>query len=392
MTLVAAAVAVAAIATLMLLYPSGLSAVGEVLGGFVAGLSARPAGQPFAHLLLALLVYEPLAWVFGVFGVVGALLAGNAMGRFLAGWAIVAVVVGLVYPGATSAHTLMLILPLAALGAQVVAARLAPDARAQGDAPPEPGNWEGLWEAPAWGMAAYIAGVVGLLAVVYVHLIHVGRELSSSTAPPELATVLPYLLFAALSFALIVIGFFLVGATWGSGAAVRGLVLAAALVMGAYTVSAAWGLAVSRADDARELWYLERPSRVIHMLRATVQDGSERDRGAPNTAEVVAVIPPDGALAWALRDFTNLRFADAATPDIATPLVVLPAEIEEPSLGADYLGQSFVTRWTWRFDTLGTQGLLGWLLQRRTYVPAFASERYIVWLRTDIYGVPEATP
>ena len=389
--LLSAAASVALVATLLFLYPAGLSAVGEVLGDFVQGLGARPAGQTFAHPVLVLLFYEPLAWIFGVIGLVSAVGANRAPRpalRFLAGWALAALAIGLFYPGATSAHALLMILPLAALAARVIAVRL--------ETPPveigEAASWEGMWQTPGWGLPAYIAGLAALAAAVYINLMIMGREMADLAFAATLQSELPRLVLAGLSLGLIVIVFFLVGATWGSRTAVRGFIMAAVFVLGAYTFSAAWGLAVFRADDPRELWYLDRPTRALRQLVRVVQDGSERDVGTPNTAPVAAQIPPDGALAWALRDFENLTFVSGPSAAITTPLVILPADDPEPVLGADYVGQGFVTRRTWRFDSVGLQGLLGWVLQRYAFTQPLPAEEYIVWMRTDVYGTAEAAP
>ena len=394
--LVGAAASVAVVATLLFANPPGLSAVGEVLGGFVEGLTSRTEGQPFALPILALLVYEPLVWLFGGIGLVRAMGSDRPMGRFLAGWAHAALVICLVYPGAVAAHALLMVVPLAALAGRAAGGAL--PARDEGHAPRDAeaedvpfDSWAPMWQTPEWGLPAYIAGLVALAAAVYLNLMIIGRDVANLALAAETQTYLPRLLMVALSLILIVIVFFLVGATWGSRTALRGLNIAAVLVLGVYTLSAAWGLAVTRADDPRELWYGDRPTHAIHALVQALAEGSERDQGAPTTAPVAAQVPPGGALAWALRGFRNLTFIEAPSARVATPLVVLPADDTEPVLGADYVGQGFVVRRTFRFDTVGTQGLLGWLLQRYTYAPPMPAERYIVWMRTDIYGTAGAS-
>src|SRR5260221_6949017 len=54
------------VATVFLLYPRGLSTIGEVLNQAVRGIVTRPAGNPFAFPLLTSPLYEPVLWIVGV--------------------------------------------------------------------------------------------------------------------------------------------------------------------------------------------------------------------------------------------------------------------------------------------------------------------------------------
>jgi hypothetical protein len=416
--LVSAAVCVVVISTVLMFYPAGLGAAGEVVGGFVDGALSRTADQPFAWPVGVLLFYEPLVWIFGLVGVFG-IRSGDRMGIFLGGWALTGLLLGLLYPSGMPAHALMMVLPLAGLASRAVMSPIFEDTEDDetGEAIEEEDaaaenlmGWDGLGiKAPGWALWSFIAALVGLCAAAYTNLIVFSQKLiehyqqvlalrdeSLDEAGKESIQIilsgieselLPRGLFVGLVGVMMIILFFIVGATWSNRSAKRGVLIAVCIVLGVCALSGAAGLALYRADDARELWYLSRPDEQIDMLVETVAEGAIREAGTPVTATVAAQIPDDGALAWALRDFEALEFIKQPSAEITAPVVVLPSTEQEPVLGADYLGQDFVTQRDWSLSWMDAAGMPAWMLQRRTLTAPQPVQQYVVWYRTDIYGL-----
>ncbi|MBN1286150.1 MAG: hypothetical protein JXB47_12200 [Anaerolineae bacterium] len=395
-TLVAAAVAVVVVATVFLLYPAGLGAVGSVLGGFVEGIIARPAGQGFALPFLTFLLYEPLVWIFGAWGLVSALRAGDPTARFLAGWALTGLFLLIFYPGARPAHGLLAVLPMACLAVRAVAPRIFYSAgddedESEGGEDETDGAWEVSPQMPGWAKWGYVAGIMALSAAAYLNLMLVGRAIALSGGEDSLVLISRFL-FAGMVVLMLVILFFIAGASWGSRAAARGMLQGLVLVLGLYTLSGGAALGFYHADEPRELWYRERPTPQLRLLAEVVGEGSMRAEGSPVTAPVMAQIPPDGAEAWALRAIKSLVFIDAPSAHVNAPVVMLPDASggdadETPVLGDDYVGMPMVTRRTWDPATVGPEGLLLWVLQREALARPQPAERYVVWLRTDVYGI-----
>ncbi len=101
--------------------------------------------------------------------------------------------------------------------------------------------------------------------------------------------------------------------------------------------------------------------------------------------------PADGALAWALRRFHNAQYVTELAPTIKPPVMVLPAAIEKPVVGAAYVGQGFSVYNKWEKDELSWD-VLAWLYNRSSRRPPVGDGRVIVWVRNDVYGVSLDTP
>jgi len=183
---------------------------------------------------------------------------------------------------------------------------------------------------------------------------------------------------------------------FGNRTALQGIGLGL-LLLGIVT-SAGSGLraATSRADNPTEFWHMGAPSKEILLLRETLVQLAEREsRGFLEMPITVVtddtVIRPDGAVAWAVRDFINTTFVSDVTEAQDQGIVLVRELSEPPALGLAYVGQPFVVEERWNLQSmLGFDGL-AWWLQRRTRSVADTPERAVLWLRQDVYnGVPAA--
>lgn len=410
--LVMAGLTVLVVGTGFFWLPQGLTAVGNALGDGVAGFWQRTPGAPVAFPLWISLRYEPALLLFGLLASVRAIREGGFFERALVGWFVLGVVWSLVYAGAEAGHALWLTLPLSALIALQVTLWLTerPD---------------GYWRVPEWGVPLHAAVTAALWVAVGMTLLLLAKRLlvdlplgvtdfdalaralfegiyNRSTADPDVITIQEQpvfshilyfiqlrLLIAVMLPLLIGVLFFLVGSIWGARAAWRGLALGTL----AYLLAFGWGLggraALHVPGDPRELWYPDPVTDDVGELRATLREMSLRATGEPRLISVAALVPDDGALAWALRDYPNTLFVNGVGPEINTGAVLMPYTSVPPRMGADYIGKDLVIRQTWDLDSLSWRDALMWYYNSDTQMDPLPETRLQVWIRSDIYGVEQ---
>ncbi len=387
--LIVTAVVIALTATVFLLYPRGLSNIGELVNEAVRSLFSRPAGSMFAFPLINSLFYEPVLWVFGIVGVYMVLNGdetenGNFVNRALVGWLVVSILAALIYQGGQPAHALWFTLPLAGLSAVAIDKALRP-------------VYDQFWNVPTWGPWLHGLAVVAMLAIIGVNLVIIGRAilLASPEQFPSLSDQDRLrLLFDIPAILLVVITFFLVGSMWGNRAAWRGMGIGVLIFLSIFTFSQGWRAAVVNADDPRELWRVNPAARNLNLLEQTLTTASRRVDGMPYSTELVVQTNPDvtaedGALAWVMRKFKT-QYVTALAPSTNAPVIILPASVQSPAVAAAYVGQDFPVYYTWNRTTLSWD-LLSWYYERATRVPVQSGQRIVVWVRSDIYGVPTDT-
>jgi hypothetical protein len=179
---------------------------------------------------------------------------------------------------------------------------------------------------------------------------------------------------------------FLFGMGWSPRAAQLGLTLGMATALLSVTVGAGWGMTQTRANNPVELWWDRPTADALHLLMDTLSSVSNYSVGDERDIEVTVLASTDSVLAWALRDYKHATFVDALDPVVASPVVIAPAEQENPTLGSAYVGQAF-TLHQMASGTLSWQEEVAWLVFRRRPVQ---SERVILWVRQDVAQLPDA--
>ncbi|MBL8057646.1 MAG: hypothetical protein JNK29_13165, partial [Anaerolineales bacterium] len=113
----------------------------------------------------------------------------------------------------------------------------------------------------------------------------------------------------------------------------------------------------------------------------TLASVSNFDIGQDREIAVTVQADPDGALAWALRDFPKAQFVAELDAFITSPVVIAPENQQNPALGSAYVGQVFPAARLWRPENLFWNEQLAWLVARRGPVE---TERVILWVRQDV--------
>jgi uncharacterized protein (TIGR03663 family) len=341
-----------------------------VAGGLLAGWFSRfgPAPNPVASPLAFVFIYEPLALLFGLGGLVDAVRRGHRFGVLLGLWGGLAALSLVLMPGRTLADVLWVVLPLAVL-VGLAAESLARGVRAHK-------AWSSGW--------LYALVVLVLWGYLYLRLARY-VETGSSTE----------LLLAWLSLALQ--GLLAAAFAMGDRPAVvlRAGVVGVGMVFLGVTLSAGWGVVYARPADPRELLVREPTAIEVRDLVETLRDLSWQRTGAATTVPFTFEAAPDSVLAWYLRDFSAARRVESlaglgveeAGPVIVTCQRILPlAEAED----APYAGQDFPLRRDWDSEEINCarvwplppecRAFVKWLLFRDTLSPSVPDRWAVLWL------------
>lgn len=378
-----------------MLYPAGLSIVGETLLQALAGfIQPSQEGSPALFPLLTMIVYNPLLIVLGVTGAVFLILrqVDTFADRFLMSALALMALFFVVYAGGRPGWALFLVLPLAWLTTQL--------AREIVTTYPVPSF---VNQPSPWVIGALAAAVVGVLLILSLHIQGVGRGLMIFPVGGDLTTLMEpqfnYLrastIWIVISAVLLAVGYFLAMSLWGSVTALQGLGLGVLLFMVGAGVGTGWSVAVTNSSNPAELWHNSAISPDAPLLRETLLEISQRDTlGFPQIPLAIlldeaAGIHDDRFLAWLVRDFENARFVASLADARRGEIVLLPASVEEPDLGGSYVGQSFALR---SYASVGDLGLLDWvpwLSLRQLRAQGIPRTTAILWLRIDVYdGIP----
>jgi hypothetical protein len=373
-----ALLALVTVSTLFMLYPQGLSAVGELLGSGVRGIVTPVPDTPRFFPLLVTVFYEPVLLVLGLAAVIQLVRRDKFtfVERFFTGWLICGIVASLVYAGAGAEQALWLVMPLAGLASSLVAGLLVKN---------EHPLW---WNVPSW--SRWIVALCGifLLSMCAVHAQALGRALVSM---PD--GVLQFsginsasLVLVLISIMSMVIGFFLASSLWGLETTGQGAVLALLFFALITSLGSGWRASVVSAENPIELWNRESTSVETSLLRATLTDLSRRESGGYPLISIAALVPEDGVTAWLLRDYANTRFITDVNDARNQEIAILPMYNEPPPLEGSYVGQTFLITRRWNPDSIQYADIPLWWLTGRFPNQLAPTNTVVLWLRQDIYS------
>ncbi|MCB9459415.1 MAG: glycosyltransferase family 39 protein [Anaerolineaceae bacterium] len=395
--------------TLFMLYPAGLGHVGNLLANTLAGF-VRPAAatMPPGLGLAGLLVYE-LGFVILALAAIISLMRQGRFGyvqRFLAIWALLAAVTGLLYRGATPAFAIWSVLPMVFLIADYALGLFSNI--------PVIVYWtEGFVEQDAsgqryaWIKYAISLLIIGAFVIVSVHLQEIGRGLQripvgaglgdalATMREPIMAEFRYSLLFFFVTLLFIVISLMLVASIWGNRTMLQALGIGFFVYVIGTSLGGGWQTAVVHASNPAEYWYSATTEPDAYLLRETLYEISERESGGEPLISIVAVrgtaLEDDGLVGWLLRDYPNTEYVGTFAEAARNPIVLLPeVDVNLLNLGGDYVGQPFeIMQPTLAYD-VSLVDVVAWMGQRR--LRSFVGNKYTVslWLRQDVYdALPE---
>lgn len=372
----ALAITIALGATLFAVFPGGLGAAGDQLVRFLQGFM-RPAAET-TYLGIVLLLAEPGLLLFGLIGAWLAAQSEQPWQRFVAGWAIAALIASLLYRGAAPEHAMWSAVPLAVLAALAVDRLLA----LRHDGPPL---------AP-W------AAATGLLALTGMTIASVTQLLKSPTiltVPPGVAPDQALLTFAVEAGLTILWGILFgllwltLASVWGTRLAWRGYGLGALIAFTLIAAGQSASLAFARATSPYDPLNAAPAAPALDMLVETAREIGDFAGAHPYDVDIEVQADSGTAVIWALRGFHNVTVVDHVDPQVQSTLVVTPAGSDSPALGSSYVGQDFVTTRTWTPRGLALEDVIRWVIYRRAPTPT-ADTRAILWVREDVFRLAHA--
>jgi len=347
---------------------AGIGATGDLFASWLArfGLASNPTASP----LTLVVIYEPLALLLGLGGLVWAIRRGYRFGILVGLWAGLGFFLLVLMPGRAPLDVLGIVLPLAMLAGVAVKALLQ-NLRKLSSVPLLRGGW--------FNEGAYALVVLLLWAHFYLML----ARYAAFGAPADLALALLSLLLQILlgtSFALAID----IGAAWQGAAA------GTCVALLAVTLSTGWGAAHVRPSDPRELLTRQPTAIGVRDLVQTLRDRSWRETGMPTTLKFAFEAAPDSTLAWYLHDFSAARRVESVggldAEQSTSVLVTLGRDLALPD--AEYVGQEFPLRHggnrheircTWEWPPR-CNAVVDWLLFRDTPSPPPVEEWVTLWL------------
>jgi len=346
------------VGTLFFTTPGGLGGLAASLPEWFTGWT-QAAPVSLQRIMIALFVYEVLGLVFGIWGMVSisSIRDGSDVDRFLRNWALLALVLVLLYPARQEIDLVWALIPLLGLVARVIV------------------RWLESEPEPFWIAVGLAAAVVVLSILVWMNLV----SFTNTTLVP-MDMQLRYFRLGATVLVIAVL-VLLVGWGWSASAAKSGFAwgLAAALLL--YSLSAAWHASGMGPHPEAEVWLTGPYAADADLIIKTVEDLSLQQTGERTRGEVTVLGVESSSLAWLLRDMENARFVDTIPAGSQPVLLITPAQ-EELELSASYTGQDFVLNqvpaWSWMLRP----EWLSWISYREAVVQ---ENQVILWARSDTF-------
>ena len=304
--------------------------------------------------LLALPAYEILPLGFGIAGAVRGIINRDRDSIHLGIWALVALVLALIYPGKQTSDLTWALLPLWALAAIELGHHF---------------DFEGR---NRWELAGVMTLVVTLLVFGWLDLAGVTTmDIGTDQARMRLYLLIAVALFTGLSLLL-------VGAGWSVNIARLGGVWGGVLALTAFTLAMSTGAAGVREPLTIELWQPEPRTGRVDVLLKVANQISDLNTGYGGQLPLTLLDVESPALHWLFRDW-QVQDVSALAPD-ATPEMVI-STIDQLNLAADYRGEALPLNEVADWGHATSSNWLKWFVYRQMPI---LREDVILWVRTDL--------
>lgn len=401
-------------ATLLMLNPSGLSTVGQLIESAISGSFHSRSASGLRLGLAVLLLQEPLLIVFSLGGAWLLWKHGDVtyVDRFAAAWAAIGAVGLLLYPGAGPADALWVVAPLTLLASygitQLLVNRRVVVLWSAGDENEDERHSEsgGLlyttqyWWAK-WAISAAVLMCLFILSVQFMQAARlmtnvpagstVGELFALLTEPPQLrlAQSLGLLLASGVIAAIV---FLLVANFWGLGTCLQGTGIGYFVFLLLSGLGGAWQASVADTHYPDGLWRETAVVEDAYLLRETLFELAGRHASGFPTMEITIVadergiVREDGLIAWLLRDFPNARFVRSASIADGNPYIIMADDLAQTSaISGNYVGQRFALRRKIALTSVDRWDLPAWWSQGQLDAETIEEEAVVLWLRQDIY-------
>lgn len=363
--------------TLFFLSPNGLSAWLLSLPAWLSGWG-RSSAVPVERLLFALVVYQPLALIFGLIAILRGAWQGRRRCIRLGVWFGIALLLALLYPARQVSDLAWALIPLWALAALELSnhLRIFPEERREAIGM---GLLVALFLVFAWLNYTSIALDPLSAANAMTNSIQFGGKIIFENLPP-----IRYLLLGSV-LVLLVVSVLLVALGWSARIARLASVWGLAAALTVYALGVAWGATGLRTPDGWELWQPPTRPAQADLLLATINELFEWNGGDGQSQEVTLSGLDSPALSWLLREH---KVQSVTALDLQqAPAIVLTAEQESLNIPSAYRGQDFAWQQSPSWDILTKNDWVRWSVFRKL---PYTADTVIVWARADLF--PDAHP
>jgi hypothetical protein len=358
--------------TLFFAIPGGLGAMAGSIPAYLSGWLPSTGGAVYAsigQIFAALLLYEFLPLILGLWGAVRGLLRRNAFDQFLLVWWVVAFGLVLAYPAHQAADLVWSLIPLWLLAARQMT-RLA--------------SVPSVDRLTSLSQAVLTALIVAFISMTFVSLIN--------TAP---ATLWEYWVRLAGAALMLVASTGLIAWGWSREVALRGLAWGICAVLVIYTTAAVWNAAGLSGRASHELWSGSSLVRQADLLKNSLHDLTLQGPVISDGPDLAVVNASSPSLRWLLRDVQKISFPTQLSRDASPALVISAGQAgqqgqEDLALAAMYRGQDFTLTESIDWELLKPADWFRWMVFRRLPADALLQERVILWARSDFFpgGIP----
>lgn len=351
----AAGLTLVIVGSLFLANLRGLSATASTLADFFAGWVA--SGQvSILTILMGLLVYYPLAVIFGLVRTGKAWWSEDLTCQMISLWVFLGLIVLVIYPGRQMADLLWITAPLWVLTAREIEELI-------GATDKDP------LVSTGFGM---------LVMVLMVFSWQNMSGIAEGSMNPEDMRMREMAIVGAAVLGLI--GGLLLAWGWGGKPILRGLGLGVFTALMLYSTAMVSAAGQMRETVTSELWADGR-SLSIGLITDTVDQLSEINHKVKGNLDVVLQGIPSPALKWALRDYALAEVE--MLPANQMPSIVISPVQEQPILAAAYRGQDLILSEQPGWLLMIPEDFLPWLIFHE--MPQNQT-RVILWVRNDLFA------
>jgi len=349
-----AVAALFALSTLILLVPQGIGAWTASLPEYLLGW-VRPSSVPLWQMLLAPIVYEPMAVLLALIALARGWTNGSKLLIPLSLWVVVSLLVAVFYPARQTADLVWTLLPLWTMSAIELNRHL---------------QFVREDRIETLGVTAFT-----LILVTFAWLDFIA--LPWTYFPSAQGNLRLYMLVGAVI--LFIVSIVLVGYGWSERVARVGAAWGLAALFGFYTLGAAWGATGLRTADSVEFYQAGQSIQQADLLTLTVREISDWSVGSRDYLPVLIYGVDSPALVWALRfhDPQVVTVLDSSS----SPALVITPPVQSLQLSAAYRGQDFNWRESPSWDAFSVYQLR-WLTLRE--LPVYP-ETIVLWARDDLF-------
>ncbi len=343
---------------LVFLVPSGVSALGSSLAAYLAGWTT-PAQTSIVPMLLTLAAYAPLALLFGALGMISAVRFHDPVDLFLTRWALLGLLLVMVYPARQPFELVWALVPLWALTARQLTRMVTG------------------FSSDRLALLGQVLLVVILLVFAWLNFVNLTNPAASLSDANQLT--LQISVYAALGLLAIVT--LLIGWGWMWEVASSGLLFGLGLFLAVYTLSGAWHATNLSWTPEGEALRNSAPIAQGGLLYQTALEMDQWNTPAGTSLDLYVVGVDSPALRWELRDYVGAHFVDVIPTGVSPSMLITPNQ-EEPKLASSYTGQDFILeqRASWRVFLQGD-----WMRWWVVHTTPVNNNMVILWVRSDLF-------